>query len=201
METQVIQHPHSPINEDMDQDSHHPQPRADANQNSDPDPDPDQGTDETRPGHPRASLIRRCAAMLYDFLLIIAVWMLSTAILVTFVMDGEAATGHAYQVFLYLEMMFFYLVFWRMRGQTLGMQVWKIRTVDLNGRPISFARGGLRFLAATLSTLALGVGFLRTFVTRDQQTWHDSISQSQVVYVGTKPYSSESRTPATNESE
>ncbi|XOV90281.1 MAG: RDD family protein [Pseudomonadota bacterium] len=144
--------------------------------------------------YPNASAIRRLAALVYDSFLVVAIWMLSTTLLVAFVADGEAIGGWPFQLLLYTELFGFYYAFWRMRGQTLGMQVWKIRTVKDTGELMTSWQCIFRFLAATISLLPLGLGFLWILIGRERLTLYDLATDTRVVYLGDKPYASERKT-------
>ena len=141
--------------------------------------------------YPNAGMLRRTAAMLYDAFLIVAIWMTSTTLLVALMSDGAEIKGILFQLFLYTELALFYIYFWRATGQTLGMQVWKIRTLTLEGEILSYRQCAVRFLAATLSVLAAGLGFAWMYFNKERLTLHDLVSNSHVVYMGTTPYRSE----------
>ncbi len=143
------------------------------------------------PDAPNSSLIRRLAALVYDSFLVVAIWMLSTTLLVAFVADGDRVQGWPFQLFLYAELFAFYYAFWRMKGQTLGMQVWKIRVVNESGEIPDGEQCVLRFLAATLSIAVLGLGLFWILVDRKNLALHDLATGTRVVYLGDKPYDSE----------
>jgi uncharacterized RDD family membrane protein YckC len=140
---------------------------------------------------PNAGLLRRFAAMLYDGFLVIAIWMTSTTLLVALVTDGAEVIGFLYQVFLYLELTAFYIFFWRFKGQTLGMQVWKIQLVDSEGELLTYKACVLRFITATLSLVCAGLGFFWMYFNKERLTFHDIASKSHVIYLGKNPYRSE----------
>src|SRR4051794_16309069 len=84
-------------------------------------------------GLPPAGLARRLGALLYDSLLLLALLMIGTACFLPFT-GGEAVTFDAFplltvvhRVVLVLLIVGFYGVFWRQRGQTLGMASWRLR--------------------------------------------------------------------------
>ena len=129
----------------------------------------------------QAGLGRRLVAIFYDSLLILAIWMLSSFWLVIII--GGEVTGPYFQLFLYLELALFYIYFWRFRGQTLGMQAWKIQTLSPTGEPLSLSQCCLRFFCATLSVLCLGAGFIWMFFDRQGLTWHDRASGTRVIYL------------------
>ena len=84
-----------------------------------------------------AGLLRRIAAITYDAFLVVALWMISTLMLVSLTNEGKVIQGPLFQFFLWIETFAFYLLFWRLKGQTLGMQVWRIRTESLDGSVLS----------------------------------------------------------------
>jgi uncharacterized RDD family membrane protein YckC len=141
--------------------------------------------------HRNASLLRRAAAIFYDSFLIVAIWMLSTTLLVALVADGSEVHGILFQLFLYLELFAFYYVFWRIKGQTLGMQVWKIKAVSADNTVMTRAQCLVRFLIATLTLAPLGFGYIWGIFRRDNLTLYDQLSNTKVIYVGSRPYPSE----------
>ena len=141
--------------------------------------------------YPNAGMLRRFAAMLYDAFLVVALWMTSTTLLVTLFTDGAEAQGLWFQLFLYAELAAFYIFFWHLKGQTLGMQVWKIRVLTRDGETLGYRQCLIRFAVATLSTLAFGLGFIWMYFNKERLTLHDIASSSHVAYLGTNPYKSE----------
>ncbi len=65
---------------------------------------------------------------------------------------------------------------WRRSGQTLGMGPWRLKVTDRLGQPASTRALWLRFAVATLSLLALGLGFAWSLFERERRTWHDLAS-------------------------
>lgn len=141
--------------------------------------------------YPNAGMLRRIAAMSYDAFLIVAIWMTSTTLMVALLSDGAEIKGLAFQLFLYAELALFYIYFWQATGQTLGMQVWKIRTLTKEGELLGYRQCALRFLVATLSLMIAGLGFLWMYCNKERLTLHDLASKSRVVYLGNNPYRSE----------
>ena len=128
-----------------------------------------------------AGLFRRLAAILYDSLLIIAMWLITTLLLVAFINDGAALQGPLFQFGLYFEACLFYSYFWRLRGQTLGMQVWKIRLVNPSLQTLSWQECFARLFFALVSVSMLGLGFIWMLFDPDRLTWHDRASGTRVV--------------------
>ena len=128
-----------------------------------------------------AGLFRRLAAILYDSLLIIAMWLITTLLLVAFINDGAALQGPLFQFGLYFEACLFYSYFWRLRGQTLGMQVWKIKLVSPSLQTLSWQECFARIFFALVSVSMLGLGFIWMLFDPDRLTWHDRASGTRVV--------------------
>ena len=128
-----------------------------------------------------ASLFRRLAAILYDSLLIIAMWLITTLLLVAFINDGAALQGPLFQFGLYFEACLFYSYFWRLRGQTLGMQVWKIKLISPSLQTLSWQECFARLFFALVSVSMLGLGFIWMLFDPERLTWHDRASGTRVV--------------------
>lgn len=75
-----------------------------------------------------------------------------------------------------------YLVwFWRRGGQTLAMKTWRIRLVDIQGRPVSLRQAWLRFIVAVAGAMALGAGYVWAVFDREKQFLHDRIAGTRLV--------------------
>lgn len=135
-----------------------------------------------------AGFFRRLAAILYDSFLIAAIWIISTVLIVALLTDGRAIGGPGFQLFLYAEAAAFYIYFWRVKGQTLGMQVWKLRTVNDSGEILTLSECISRFFFATFSVIFLGLGFIWILFDTEKLTWHDRASGTRVLFLGKNPY-------------
>ena len=145
---------------------------------------------------PPAPLWRRLVAMLYDGLLLIAVWFITAGVLVWLYpktglpMDNvsgvEVPVRAALQGVLFPMLLLvtwaFYAWFWLHGGQTLGMRAWKLLSRDVHRRPMTLLQTVTRFLAGCISTLLLGVGWLMALFPA-RQTLHDSLSSTETVVV------------------
>jgi len=127
-----------------------------------------------RPAH----LGWRLLALVYDSLPNIAIWFAVSG-LVLLLTPGHAAfapwsvgqwllwalcwaTSGAYAV-----------LAWRRGGQTLGMKPWRLRIVEADGGSAPVRALVLRYVVATVSLLAFGLGFAWSLVDRERRTWHD----------------------------
>ena len=129
------------------------------------------------------SLPRRFGAILYDSLLVLALLFLATLPFIG-MRSGEsvepATTLH--QLTLLLVVYVFFVGFWSGYGRTLGMQSWRLRIETAGGAKPSYAAASLRFFAAILSWLPVGLGFWWQLWDADRLTWHDRISGTRLRY-------------------
>ena len=135
----------------------------------------------TTPMQP-ASLKRRLAAMLYEFLLLIALSMLASfAYLPIFGSIHGPFQKAVFQLYLLLVMLIYFVVFWKRGGQTLAMKTWRIRLVRRDGGPLSTAQCIMRFSLATLGLLCAGAGFIWALIDADRQFLHDRLCGTRLV--------------------
>jgi len=142
-----------------------------------------------------APLWRILAAMAYDSILVIAIWMVVTFIILSFfgvenarTLEGEAVVlDPIYKNITFTAMIVsawaFYGWFWTHSGQTLGMQAWRIRVVSKQGKPITVAQSVVRFGAAMVSWLLLGIGYWMMLFNSEKETLHDKVSNTRLVSV------------------
>ena len=129
--------------------------------------------------HP-AGLLRRLAAMLYDALLILAIWMITLLAMVA-ANRGEAVLGAPVQSLLFLEAFTFFGYFWTRAGQTVGMRAWRLRLESNDGGQISLQQATLRFAVALAALGAFGIGYFWALIDRQGRTWPDIASNCRVV--------------------
>lgn len=142
-----------------------------------------------------APLWRRIAAMLYDSLLVFAIWiMVGFVVLTAFgidearTVDGEVITlNPLYEYTLFAAMVvsafLFFGWFWTHSGQTLGMQAWRIKVQNLDGSPLSWRQSLIRCASAPPALLVAGLGYLCMLVDPAKRTLPDRLSRSQIVRV------------------
>lgn len=139
----------------------------------------------TLPSHPHpvepASLWRRLAALLYDSLLILALWMIGAALVVVPTGQPIGSGNLFFQAYLLVLAMAYFAVCWHRGGQTLGMRAWKIRLesieATLTGRQIL-----VRLAVGLVSIGALGAGLAWSLVRADRACWHDLASATRIVH-------------------
>ena len=130
-----------------------------------------------------AGLGRRLGAIVYDSLLILALLFLGTLPFIAFSGGASVAPGTlAHQLTLVAIAYAFFVGFWSGHGRTLGMQSWHLRIETPEGRKPAPGAASLRFFAAILSWLPLGLGFWWQLWDRDRLTWHDRLSRTRLVH-------------------
>ncbi len=131
-----------------------------------------------------AGLLRRFGAILYDALLVIALLILASIPFVA-VRGGqivEPDDNLFYQLCMLLVIYLFFVGFWARKGRTLGMQSWGMQLETDGGQKVNVTTASLRFVAAIVSWLPLGLGFAWQLWDRDGLTWHDRLSRTRLVY-------------------
>lgn len=139
---------------------------------------------------PSASLARRLAALFYDGLLLISLYIVFGFILVGIIAglhDGDAPGAFPAAVNLSLMFcicFFYYSSSWRRGGQTLGMKAWRIKLVsELPGKPIQLSQCMLRTGIGFFSLTIAGMGFWWAILDKRRRSWHDIASMTRVVEV------------------
>ncbi len=158
-------------------------------------------TEADSPKYPRAGLLRRMAALLYDAFLVAAIWMsLGFVLQMIFgtdtsqLEDGRVVVEPLYRVLVFAMMVStaatFYIWFWRRTGQTLGMIAWRIKVLSHDNTHISFKPGLIRFFAAWPAFWIGGLGYLWMYIDKDGDALHEKLSRSKTVLLpkGSRPF-------------
>lgn len=165
--------------------------------------------------YPPAALWRRLAAIVYDGLVLVAVLALATFAFVPFlegkvlVSDEVGWLAYAYRAWLLLIATLFFAYFWtRVKGQTLGMQAWRLRIETMAGQAVSWGAAlkrmavlwGLtlppiagywllwhdwpswaRAVAWIISLTPLVLCYASAAFSRDKLSWHDRWTSTRIV--------------------
>ena len=142
---------------------------------------------QQKPGHDilsAPSFWRRLAAQTYDFLLLIALLFLATALLLPFTAGLAVTDQHAliYRVYLVVVSFFFYGWFWTHGGQTLGLRAWKLTVLTQDKKTLDWTQALVRFVTASVSLGFFGLGYLWILIDKDRRGWHDHLSKTTVYY-------------------
>jgi uncharacterized RDD family membrane protein YckC len=165
-----------------------------------------------------AGMFRRMAALLYDSLAMVAVLMVATLPFLPF-LHGRVLRPEEVGVLAYIYWAWevivvagFFGFFWTRRGQTLGMQAWRLRVEDPEGRQLSWRLVLLRQAYAVLpwmpgflmlsyadtsrrldlqlageALLFIGVlSWTMMWFDAGRRTWHDRMSNTRVIVLAKK---------------
>lgn len=122
----------------------------------------------------RPSLLRLSGVAFYETLILIAIWLLGTALfLVVNGVDMTEKSRWMLRVFLWLLSGTYFIWCWIKSGQTLAAQTWKLRLVNAQSTPLSLKQASLRYVLATASLLAFGLGFFWALIDKDGLFLHD----------------------------
>jgi uncharacterized RDD family membrane protein YckC len=134
-----------------------------------------------------APLWLRLAALLYDLLVLVAVWM-AAAGLVLLAFRGDVDVAHQPPLFhhvlqgvLLVLTALYFAVSWARGGQTIGMRAWRVRIIDAQENPPDLRRSLLRFVLAIASALLLGFGFIWCLFDRERRGLHDVVTKTRMV--------------------
>ncbi len=135
------------------------------------------------------SLARRLAAITYDALLLGGVLLIAGAPLPLVAESIQKLwwVRLMIQGYLLACCFLFFGWFWVHGGQTLGMRAWRIRVVQDDGLKVCWSRAAMRFLAAILSWVALGLGFVWAIIDPAGMAWHDRLSKTRLILLPKAP--------------
>lgn len=133
------------------------------------------------------SFSRRMGSIVYDSLLLFSLMLFATLpyLLVT---GGQQIDPNNIPFKLYLSLIgFLYFILpWKIKGQTLGMQSWKIKLVQSNGQPVFLGQAILRMMYSFLSWLPLGAGYLWSLIDQEKLAVHDRLSRTKLISLKAK---------------
>jgi uncharacterized RDD family membrane protein YckC len=137
-------------------------------------------------GDTAPSMLRRLASMLYESILLFAVWFVAVWLFqfAAATLDIAGWRRHLLQAFVIAVFALYFLYCWLRGGQTLAMKTWRIRLVSKDGhRNLAPGAALLRFIAALLLVPTL-LGILWALVDRDRQFLHDRLAGSLLIPAG-----------------
>ncbi|RDB43674.1 RDD family protein [Halomonas sp. DQ26W] len=140
-----------------------------------------------------AGLGKRMGAMVYDALLVLAIWIGITTVHVAWVrlvleLPPETVGAGLAQVLslrlaLALSAYVFFAFSWTRGGMTLGMQAWRLRVQTDDGCSITWTQSLVRYLVGWVSLAALGLGYWWILFDGQKRSWSDIASGTRVVVV------------------
>ena len=158
------------------------------------------------PSIKRVGLIKRLVVVVYDGLLLFSVlfftsalWMLIFNIvapdsmyidpsklesnkLAAFTSTGKIIAFSIIAINVIAVSFYFYGWFWTHGGQTLGMRAWNLYLTKPDGKFIDWPLAAKRYGLGLLSWAACGLGFIWIVFHPQRKAWHDSLSDTQIVF-------------------
>lgn len=124
---------------------------------------------------------RRLGSLLYDALLLLAIWLLATLVFIMLFGDSTLPPKrYVLQIYLWLVSAIYFIWSWRHGGQTLAMQTWRIRVVNHSGANISLGQSITRYIFASLF---FGMSFLWALLDREGLYLHDRLTGSRLILI------------------
>lgn len=152
----------------------------------------DEGSRDTAQDDPSAvswpaGLVMRLAAIGYDALLLLALWIFPLVLItvgIYLVRGGEEPPQFGewfYRLYMLGIAYLFFVGFWLHAGQTAGMRAWRLRIVTRDGNPPTLGPLSIRFFAALASWIPFGLGFWVAGFDPERRTFHDWVSGTRLL--------------------
>lgn len=129
-------------------------------------------------------ILKRIMACVYELLILLAIWMLVTWLFVS--VQGDATHGFKHlilQALLWLITGIYFVLCWIKTGQTLAMQAWKMKIVGCDGQLLNLQQASVRYVVASLLTMAFGIGLLYMLFNQKRLFLHDRILHTHYLLV------------------
>ncbi len=75
----------------------------------------------------------------------------------------------------------YFTYFFGTTGQTPGKQVMKIKVIAVDGSPLTYNKGFMRWIGYYASYITLGIGFLWILKDENRQAFEDKVAKTYVV--------------------
>lgn len=144
---------------------------------------------------PAPGIFRRVASAFYDMMLCLAMLMVLTLVYQQVVLRmiygaetleamsnaGQLDRDPLLTVLMVLAIYGFFMLFWTLRGQTLGMQAWRLRVQQPDGTSITWRQAIMRVSVSLVSWLCGGLGIWWALWDKQSRTWADIASGTRTV--------------------
>jgi uncharacterized RDD family membrane protein YckC len=131
------------------------------------------------------SLLKLGACLIYEALVLIALLFACASVFMMLV--GSDATHGIKQAFFYLHLWIsigvYFVWCWHKSGQTLAMQTWQLKVLNLDSTLLSVNKAIARYVLACISLILFGLGFVWAIVDRDKLFLHDRLLKTHIIYV------------------
>lgn len=144
---------------------------------------------------PTPGVARRVASAFYDLMLCLSLvmvltmayqqgvlrWIYGPETLQAMSEAGRLDRDPLLSALMILAVVGFFGLFWTLRGQTLGMQAWRMRVQQLDGTSITWRQAINRVSVSLISWLCGGLGIWWALWDRQSRTWADIASGTRTV--------------------
>ena len=121
--------------------------------------------------------LRRVAACIYDFFLLLGVWFAVGSVAV-WINGGIIEAKWVGPLLIFVSTWCFYGYFWTHGGKTLGMAVWKFEIYSLDNKKINIKKISLRFFMNLITFALFGIPLLYMYISKDKLSPSDIVSQT-----------------------
>ena len=123
----------------------------------------------------------RFACMMYEGILLFGVVFVADYLFDTLTQSKHALMlRHERQAWLFFAIGVYFVLCWRVGGQTLPMKTWHIRLVNADGSRIPLWKAVLRYILSWPITFT-GIGYLWACFDRDRQFLHDRLVGTRLI--------------------
>lgn len=134
--------------------------------------------------HDPSSIGRRLGAMLYESLVIFALFIAFFLFpQIVFQAFGWQPSGRLQWLHVFFVLMAYFVWCWLHGGQTLPMKTWKLRIESADGAPLRPLQAVLRYMASWPSIVLGGIGIIWALFDREGQFLHDRIAGTRIARV------------------
>ena len=129
------------------------------------------------------SLIKLGACFIYDTLVVVALCFACAYIYI--LLAGDATQGLKrvlLQLFLWLCIGMYFVRCWSKSGQTVAMKTWHLQLTQQSGALLTLKMATIRYMLATISLMAFGLGFFWSIVDREALFLHDRILKCRIKF-------------------
>ena len=121
--------------------------------------------------------LRRFAACIYDFFLLLGVWFAVGSVAV-WINGGIIETKWVGPLLIFASTWCFYGYFWAHGGKTLGMAIWKFEIYSLDNKKINIKKISLRFFMNLITFALFGIPLIYMYISKDKLSLSDIVSQT-----------------------
>lgn len=152
-----------------------------------PAPAPKQTSSTSRQGH-YAGAMSRLAALAADVGISWGLFTVGAALLsfASQLLTGKSLHLNHYHIIAGIALVlweFLYFAYpWSVSGRTIGMALFGLQVVSVQGTPIGARAAILRTLVLPISFIVFGIGFLGVVFQRERRAWQDLAAGTVVVY-------------------